>query len=111
MTSGESGGEIIVALWAMFVPIIMMFLVLVPPYFFCIAALYMYYGDQVFDMWDNVGRILITTEKLIRYGINTPNLDIVEFYLPVMGSLVVGIAATMALLVFFVRYIRGIFRA
>jgi hypothetical protein len=111
MAAGEGGGEVVVALWAICVPIIMMVLALVPPYFFCVGALYAYYGDQALDKWDDVPRVMHTTEQMIVYAINTPNLPMVDFYLPVMGTLVLGVVVTFGLLWWFVRYIRGVFRA
>ncbi|TAE82340.1 MAG: hypothetical protein EAZ74_03355 [Alphaproteobacteria bacterium] len=111
MAANEGGGEVIIALWAIFVPIIMMLIVLVPPYFFSFAALYLYYGDPILNIWDQVGRIFALAEKIIIYGFSTKNLPIIDFYVLVMGTLSLGLIAPIALMYFFVRHVRGIFKA
>lgn len=99
----------IVALLAILVPIIMMVIIVVPIYASAVIGLYFVYGEVIFKHWDRYNMVLHTYQQLYKQWQTVPEYEVMNFLAPTFAPVIIGAIVTLLLILFFIRYVKGVF--
>lgn len=99
----------IVATLAVMVPIIMMFIIIIPVYLGAVIGLYFIYDNAIWHIWSDYDRVIYIYQQLYEQYETHPTLTFWNFLMPKFGALAVGVLACVLLVWVFIRYIRSVF--
>ncbi len=100
----------IIATLAVMVPIIMMFVIIVPIYLGALIGLHFIYDGVIWSVWSNYDAVIYTYQQLYEQFEAYPSLTFWNFLAPKFACLTLGIILSLAFGGLFVNYVRGVFR-